>query len=205
MRNVRDFAGKQINRWFVIRKLDERGAHGEVYWLCQCQCGTKRKVLSNTLALGTSKSCGCYSVDKGYKHGMEGTPTYNCWAHMLTRCNNSNHKQYDRYGGRGIKVCKSWHTFTNFYADMGEKPDGLSLDRIDNDGGYNKKNCRWATKRQQVGNQSRSLRFEWNGKLRTLSDLAHEHGMNRRRVYQRLLAGWTLADALKTKVRGVEK
>lgn len=193
-------AGTRFDRWVVLGR-SKNGPRGEIYLDCKCDCGTRRRVLAATLRRGSSRSCGCISVERVFKHGMEGTPTYNSWAHMLTRCNNAKHKQYDRYGGRGIKVCKRWHSFENFYADMGAKPDGLSLDRIDNDGDYKKSNCRWATVRQQVGNQERSLRYEWNGKTRTLSDLAHEHGIARKRVYQRLLAGWSLRDALQTEVR----
>lgn len=87
------------------------------------------------------------------KHGLSKTPTYRCWCDMLTRCNNPNNKYYNIYGGRGIKVCKRWLSFINFYKDMGIKPIDKTLDRINNDGNYEPSNCRWATIRQQNANK----------------------------------------------------
>lgn len=188
-----DRSGEVFGRWTVLRRA------GAGMWRCRCSCGTEKFIQVTTLVRGTSKSCGCYSADLHRKHGMEGTSTYNAWAHMLARCRNPKTQSYERWGGRGIKVCKEWHAFEAFFADMGKKPKNKSLDRIDNDGNYEPGNCRWATQRTQSGNQEKSLRYEWNGQTRTLSDLAHEHGMQRRRVYQRLLAGWTLKDALTIK------
>lgn len=191
----KDKSGQVFGQWTVLKR------HVGTMWKCRCTCGTIKSVSGTSLKLGKSKSCGCTQYDVHIKHGMEGTPTYNTWGHMLTRCRNPKHKQYAQYGGRGIKVCREWHSFESFFRDMGEKPEGLSLDRINNDDGYYKENCRWATLRQQVGNQQRSLRFEWNGKVQTLSDLAHEHNIPRQRVAQRLEAGWSLEKALTTPVK----
>lgn len=86
------------------------------------------------------------------KHGMWGTRIHRIWGQMVARCRNPKHADYQNYGGRGIAVCERWLTFANFYADMGEKPEGLSLDRTDNDGNYEPGNCRWATSKEQHAN-----------------------------------------------------
>jgi hypothetical protein len=88
-----------------------------------------------------------------YKHGSAGSPTYNAWANMKQRCLNLNHPDYTHYGGRGINICNEWLTYENFYANMGECPDGLQLERLDNEKGYCKENCAWTTKQKQMFNR----------------------------------------------------
>lgn len=194
-----NLTGQRFERLVVVQKCSERGKGGEVYWLCKCDCGAEVRSQASPLKMGRTKSCGCLSRDRTRKHGMEGTPTYNAWAHMLTRCRNEKHKQWKDYGGRGIKVCDRWMSFDNFLADLGEKPKGKSLDRIDNDGDYEPSNCRWANQRQQVTNRRMSPRYEWKGEIRSLSELAEQHGLKWRRVYERVRAGWSIEDALTVK------
>lgn len=189
-----DRTGQIFGQWTVLRR------HGGSVWWCQCACGTKKAVSGSTLTMGTSKSCGCTQHDVHRKHGMEGTPTYNAWAHMLYRCRNPNAQGYESYGGRGIKVCKRWVKFENFYADMGEKPDGLSIDREDNDGDYKPSNCRWATVRQQIRNRQGSPRHIWNGEMLSLADITEKVGVVPwRKAYERMRQGWTLQDAVTIK------
>jgi hypothetical protein len=102
------------------------------------------------------------------------TKTYNAWRNMVQRVTNANRPDYNCYGGRGVTVCQRWLSFLNFIEDMGEKPEGLSIDRIDNSEGYSKENCRWATKREQAENTRRTRRITFNGKTMCLKAWAKE-------------------------------
>ncbi len=141
----------------------------ETMWLCRCDCGNTHVASSSNLRRGNVHSCGCLASDRiaklnraraktGMSRGVNGkrTPTYVSWASMKARCTNPNATGYDRYGGRGIRVCKRWlgpHGFENFLADMGIRSNGMTLDRENNDGNYTPKNCRWATRKQQAVNR----------------------------------------------------
>ena len=116
---------------------------------CACECGVEKDVKHSHLAAGNSRSCGCAEVT----HGMTRTKEYRIWDAMVRRCHNPNHHAFASYGGRGITVCDKWRTFEGFFEDMGFKPAGMSLDRIDNDKGYSKENCRWATATDQARNR----------------------------------------------------
>ena len=120
-------------------------------FLAQCSCGSEPKsYLFNELTAGKTKSCGCYNKDRIVKHGLHSSRAYQCWADMKTRCDNSDHKYYDYYGGRGITYCDKWKTFEGFWEDMkGSYSDDLTLNRRDNDGMYCKENCEWDTKNFQ--------------------------------------------------------
>lgn len=134
------------------------------------------------------------------KHGYWGTPTYCSWHKMKQRCQNPHDHHYDRYGGRGIGVCRAWETFPAFLRDMGERPENATLDRIDNDKGYCKKNCRWATRTQQQNNVSNNRVIHFREQAQTLSQWAHELGMNVKTLENRLNRGWSVAEALTAKV-----
>ena len=146
-----DLTGKRFGRWRVLAYA------GRSRWFCRCDCGVRGDVDGQSLRDGSSKSCGCLSRElvkaRGTKHGMYGSPEYRSWISMKGRCLNPRHVYYENYGGRGISVYKEWLSFEAFFADMGTRPEGCSLDRIDPDGNYEPGNVRWANSKQQIQNR----------------------------------------------------
>jgi hypothetical protein len=130
-------------------------------------------------------------------HGYSGTPTYVTWTNMNQRCSNINRKDWERYGGRGIRVCERWkNSFENFLEDMGKKPDFMSLDRINNSGDYEPTNCRWATIHQQSVNKRNNVFVTINGSKKTLSEAAKEIGIPVVTLHYRIRnAKWKQEDA----------
>jgi hypothetical protein len=156
-----DLTGRRFGRWRVIALLPERQRYASgtqtTLWLCRCDCGGEGIVRGSNLIRGWSKSCSCIRKEMfaklNTKHGLYRSRAYQCWQNMKTRCFNPRHRAYRWYGGRGITVCERWLIFENFYADMGEPPPGMSLDRIDLHGNYEPGNCRWATVAEQLANR----------------------------------------------------
>lgn len=137
--------------------------HGGRMWLCYCDCGNEKDVSINSLRRGKTTSCGCKKIKHGHASNTEhegcsnrykSSPTYNTWRRMIDRCTNPNHRNYKRYGGRGINVCSEWRNdFSAFLNDVGERPQGKTLDRINNDMGYEPSNCKWSTPKEQAQNR----------------------------------------------------
>ncbi len=132
-------------------------------FVCECDCGNTNVVLGRVLKSGDAKSCGCLRIEEGRKaglksakHGMLRTPTYRSWQAMKDRCLNKNSPNTKWYGEKGVKICDSWLTFEGFLADMGERPEGTTLDRINPFGDYEPENCRWADEATQKANTRKS-------------------------------------------------
>ena len=128
-------------------------------------------------------------------------PTYSSWREMKKRCLLPTHTNYQRYGGRGITLDPSWENYDNFLRDMGPRPDGTTLDRVDNDAGYSKGNCRWATRKTQQNNRRNTRHVTWRGETHSAREWEHRLGFNKSTISMRLLHGWSVDSALTTPVR----
>lgn len=170
-------------------------------WRCICACGVEKNVSSHNLLNGTANSCGCLKNEqlaaRRRTHGMTSSPTYIAWCNMKARCYNPSYRGYENYGGRGIKVCDRWlNSFENFLADMGERPEGLSLDRDKVDLDYTPENCQWRDWPSQMNNQRKTVRITLGEKTMSLAQWARETGVNARTIRRRMNAGMTAAEAL---------
>jgi len=190
-----DISGLASNKLTVITRSSDRYQSGRwfAYWSCICSCGSKKDVQDSDIRSSKVKSCGgCRRLKYGIniERGPE-SAIYTSFHAMHQRCYNPNAAGFNRYGGRGISVCKRWFAFSEFLLDMkaGWAP-GLSLDRINNDGNYEPSNCRWATREQQARNQSRNRRITIDNVTRCVNEWAKVSGVNTRTITARLNKGW---------------
>ena len=192
-----DLTGHKYGRLTVLSRAGK-----EYAWNCICECGTQRKVFSSSLRTGRSKSCGCLlrEVASAQSKALRVThggciggnsPVYSVYRAMLDRCGNENTPNFASYGGRGIKVCPRWlEGFAAFAEDMGNRPNGGSIERIDNDKGYSPDNCRWATRKEQNRNTRRNKVLDHGGKSLCISEWAEVAGIHEAIIRQRLTLGW---------------
>jgi hypothetical protein len=176
----------------------ENNSCGHVRWLCVCECGDQRVVSANNLRAGHTQSCGCLKGGKpgqGRSHGLSRSPAYRSWAAMIARCDAA---ESDRPYYSGVRVCDRWRTFENFLEDMGPRPRGTSIDRIDGAGDYEPGNCRWATPTEQVRNRSNTKRYTYRGRSLVLAEWGAVVGIDAETLRQRIFAGWTVERALTT-------
>ncbi len=183
-----DLTNQKFGKLFVLEE-SEKDKHGNTRWKCKCDCGNEVIITSTYLRNGDTKSCGCFHKERAKKantkHGYWtkdkiSIPIYHVWANMLQRCYNSNDPAYKNYGGRGIKVCRKWWKFKNFYKDMKDTyKQGLTLERKDNNGNYKPSNCKWATRQEQSRN-SRAKGCYWNDELKKWESYI---GINYKQIY----------------------
>jgi hypothetical protein len=196
-----EMTGKKFGKLTVLRN-DGRNRHGFIFWLCLCDCGREVSVDGYLLRIGKTKSCGCIHKSMITKHGHSSEPEYYAWKGMIRRCTNPEDGGFKNYGGRGIKVCERWLCLENFLEDMGKKPFPFSsIDRINNDKGYEPNNCRWATLEQQALNKRSNLKLTHDEKTLTITEWARELGIERMTLFARVYRGWSVDQCLETPIQ----
>lgn len=165
----------------------------------QCVCGTIREIASTRVRNGHSRGCGCKA--SGRTHGKSGTKTHSVWKSMRRRCDSPSQESYPLYGGRGISVCERWKSYENFLADMGEKPDGYSIEREDVNGNYEPGNCTWIPLARQQHNKRTSRFLTHCGETMTMADWASKTKLTTTLICWRLAHGWDVDRTLSTPAR----
>jgi hypothetical protein len=205
MTKLIDIIGKKFGKWIVtIRVANKYGTRTR--YLCECECGTKREVEGSSLRTGSSKSCGCVSTERISKlrltHGKTKTDIFVIWQGIKDRCYNEKGNHWNSHGKRGIKVYEEWiHSFEKFelyIKTLGIRPEGYTLDRINNDGDYEPHNLRWASPRTQANNTRSNRIIEFKSKRMTMAEWAREINISYKTLATRLYDGWSIEKALST-------
>ena len=198
--NFVDHVGKTFGMLEVLGRAPGKPRQ-TARWFCRCKCGNVRDFAASHLVAGVSTNCGCMSRRKAAldqtRHGRSRSSIHRIWLKMKQRCHSPNGSSYRNYGARGIRVCDLWRwSFEDFLKDMGERPKGMSIDRIDNDGDYCPMNCRWATPKEQSRNTRRNVLLTFDGRTMTVVAWSEATGIKAATIEMRLAQGWTTEDAL---------
>ena len=203
MPKIVDIANQRFGKLIALTKDPVSVEIGRSKWICQCDCGNVISAFLTNLNSGKTQGCGCTqkeAVRQASKtHGLYKSAEYHVWKGMKARCYNKNEPAYPDYGGRGITMCEEWkESFEAFYSDMGPRPSNeRSIDRKDNNLGYYKENCRWATQLEQVNNRRNNLFYEHEGLTRTLGEWCRHLGLKYVTVYDRIANyGWEFGEAI---------
>jgi hypothetical protein len=196
---LKDISGNKYGKLTVISlAFMKKVSRGTVsYWNCICDCGQLKVARGYTLKNGGTSSCGCLFKQGNHRsHKMCKTREYFSWSNMINRCNNLKGTHYEGYAKRGINVCDRWLKFENFFEDMGYRPNGMTLDRIDNNQGYYPSNCKWSTQKEQCRNMRRSRFLTLNGITKTMAEWSENTGIKYHTIKARLKYGWSDAETL---------
>ena len=203
MSAFKDLTGRKFGRLTAETPIRK---NGKVYWICRCECGNAKEVSSGNLVTGAVMSCGCLQRERSAEHcrsmathKMFGTRLYRIWNGMNDRCYNPHHPYYDRYGGRGIKVCDEWKSDKSRFfawAKSNGYSDSLSIDRISNDGDYEPSNCRWVTMHEQQLNRSSNHIVTVDGVSLPITEMCERLSIKYETYSSRRRYGWSEYDAL---------
>lgn len=183
----KDISGEKFGTLTALR-IDKESNAKLTKWICVCECGKIVSVFQCNLLRGLTKSCGCRRWLG--RHHKAGSKIYLLWNAMRQRCENPNDQAYKYYGGRGIGVCERWKVFDNFFEDMGINKKGMTIERINNDLGYYKENCRWASRLEQGQNTRSTKKIIANGLEKTYREWQERVGITREAIRGRLRRGW---------------
>lgn len=199
---IRDITGERYGKLTVVR-YEGRAKNGHSLWLCKCDCGRETIVSRSNLQGGHQVSCGCkrrkQASEMNLTHGSSHTRLYSIWSNMITRATNPKGTAYHRYGGRGVIMCPEWRNSFQAFKDWALAngyADGLTIDRIDNDGIYEPSNCRWVTWSEQFNHRSNSRLVTYQGETLTIAQWAEKLNLSKTMLYQRFEAGWPSERAL---------
>lgn len=199
-----DMRNQRFGRLFVIERSSQRKAGAQIHWICRCDCGNYTIVRGQDLRLGKTKSCGCYALECRTKHGGFGSKLYNIWRQMRYRCNTESCDAYKWYGSRGISVCQEWNddfkAFHDWAIANGYK-EGLSIERIDVNKGYEPSNCTWIPQSKQLRNTRRNLKITINGETKPLVEWAEMCGIK----YSTIRGRYNRGDTGERLIRPLEK
>ena len=208
MPEVKDLTGMQFGRLTALEKIGDKYPYK---WRCRCSCGNETIVAGGNLRNGHTLSCGCLMRERAANvnktHGETGSRLYHIWVSMKRRCLNPSVKSYSAYGGRGITVCKEWLNYEPFrdWALANGYAEDLTIDRIDNNGGYEPRNCRWATYLQQGNNKRDNHFISFCGEVYTLLEWSRILGIHRSTLFNRLKKSKTIEDAFLRPIRRINR
>lgn len=180
-KNAIDITGQRFGKLVAIKPVGKQAT--KIVWEFLCDCGNRAQYMSWLPRTGSVVSCGCW---RKRRNGLATTRAYQVWAKMIKRCDEKNDRDYPNYGGRGIRVCERWKSFEYFYEDMGEAPENMTLDRINNEDGYSKDNCRWASMKTQKVNKRTNVYLTYQGITLTISEWAKKLNLGYSTLWRRM-------------------